>query len=380
MISFELTDGQKDLREKYHQLAASRLRPLVLALDQRGPGPMDGDLMKILADERLNALLIPKAYGGARVDYVTLAVILEEIAWGSTDLSSVLAANLHAILTVLLGGSEAQKSEFLPAMLSKPGACASLCVTEEKGGSDSASFATTARYENGSFVLNGHKSVVINAGCARYYIVWASLADTSDRSGINAFMVPADAGGITVGAYYNKSSFRGVPTAAVSFEEVRLPESALIGTLGSGYLLLMQMIDVGRALVGANAVGHARAAIEEALAFAKNRRIRKRRIITNQGVGFVLAQLATELEAARFLVWRACDQIESGQDFTAAASMAKLFATELAVKATSEGMLIMGQKSLHGHSLMDKLQRDAQLARIAEGTSHIQRAIIANQL
>lgn len=380
MISFELTDEQKHSRETFHRLAASRLRPLALPLDKRGAGPIDDDLKSILAEQHLNALLIPREYGGSQVDFMTMAIILEEIAWGSTDLASIFAANLHAILTVLIGGSEGQKAEFLPPMLDASGALASLCVTEEKGGSDSSSFATTARLDGDDFVLNGTKSVVINAGSALYYIVWASMAEANDRSGINAFIVPASAGGIRVGAYYDKSALRGVPTAAVTFDEVRIPRFNLVGTPGSGYLLLMQTIDLGRALVGANAVGHARAAIEEALAFAKSRQIRKRKIITNQGVSFALAQLMTELEAARLLVWRACDLIETGQDFTAAASMAKLFGAELAVRATCEGMLIMGQKSLHGPSLMDKLQRDAQLTRIAEGTSHIQKAIIADQL
>ena len=377
---FELSDEQKNLQQKFHKLAESHLRPLSLEIDQRPPGPIDSHFLRIMEKENFPALLIPEEYGGRPVDCITLAVILEELAWGSIDFVSIINATFHAIMTVLIGGTQEQKSIFLKQLLDSRGSVASFCPTEETGGSDSSSFSTLARKDDGQYILNGTKNPVINAGDCLFYVLWANLEEERDRSGINAFVVPGDAAGIKVGPYHDKSGMRGAPTASVIFDEVAVPRENLVGPLGSGYLLMMQAVDWGRVFVGATCVGIARAALETALDFAKTRYIKGRPIISNQGVSFILSELMTHLEAARLLVWKACGLMQSGLDFTAAASMAKLFASELAVRATSEGMLIMGHKSVERPSLMEKLQRDAQLTRIVEGTSQIQKAIIANQL
>jgi len=376
----ELSEEQQKIQQKFHMIAESQLRPLSLDIDQKTPGPIDTHFLRILEKESFNSLLIPGEYGGNPIDVISLAVIEEELSWGSVDFISIINATFHAIMTILLGASPEQKSEFLPLMLNKAGAVASFCPTEEKGGSDSSFFSTLARLENDRYILNGSKSPVINAGDCLFYVVWANMEDDRGRSGINAFIVPADSEGITVGPYHNKSGNRGMPTAEVKFHETGIPRKNLIGQYGSGYLLMMQVIDWGRAMAGASYVGLARAAIEEALEFAKTRIIKGRPIISNQGISFILSDLVTQLEAARLLVWKACRLIELGLDYTAASSMAKLFASELAVKATNEGMMILGQKSAIRPSLMEKFQRDAQLARIIEGTSLIQKAIIANQL
>ncbi len=379
-MSFELSDEQKSVQQKFHKLAESQLRPLSLEIDQRPPGPIDPHYLRILEKENLPSLIIPEEYGGKQVDWMTLAVIIEELAWGSVDFSSIVNATLHSIMTVLNGGTRDQKSRFLRKVLESRGGVASFCATEDTGGSDSSSFSTLAREENGAYVLNGSKNPVINAGDSLLYVLWANMEYECDRSGINAFVVPGDAEGIKIGPYHDKSGLRGTPTAQVTFDEVTVPKENRIGPLGSGYLLMMQSVDWGRVFVGATCVGIARAAVEKALDFAKTHIIKGRPIINNQGVSFILADLMTRLEAARLLVWKACDLMQAGLDYTAAASMAKLFASELAVRATSEGMLIMGQKGVSRPSLMEKLQRDAQLTRIVEGTSQIQKAIIANQL
>lgn len=380
MISFELSDEQKKLQDKFHKIAGSQLRPLSLDLDQKSPGPIDFRFLRILAKERLNSLIIPEKYGGRPVDAITLAIIQEELAWGSIDFVSIVNSTYHAIMTILIGGSQKQKAEFFPLMLNPQGAVASICVTEDKGGSDSSFFSTVARLENGRYILNGSKNPIINAGDSLFYIVWANIDNEKERSGINAFIVPASSEGITIGPYHDKSGFRSMPTARVSFNDVSISKNNLIGLPGSGYLLLMQVIDWGRALTGGSCTGLARAAVEEALEYAKTRFIKNRPIISNQGVSFILSDLVTQLEAARLLVWKACRLIDLGLDYTAAASMAKLYASELAVRATSEGLLILGQKSCYRSSLMEKLQRDAQLTRIIEGASQIQKAVIANQL
>ena len=380
MISFDLTKRQIHLREKFHIIAKSQLRPLLSELDRIKPNPMDHQLLEIIGKEHLNSLLIPKEYGGQQVDNVTLAIIMEEIAWGSPDLVSIYMANMHAIKTILIGGTKQQKAEILPLLLDSKGCVVSFCPEEGKGGSDSSSYSTTASEKNDVFVLNGTKKPVMNAGNSAFYMLWANMDDNKGRSGINAFIVPCNSAGITCGPYYDKSGYRNKPVASVSFENVRVPKRYLIGSAGSGYLLLMQTLDWSRAFIGASSVGYARAAIEEAIEYARTRIIKNRPIIHYQGVGFVLADLATQLEAARLLVWKACKLIDALQDHTTESSMAKLFASELAVKATSDGMLILGQKCIDPSSLMGKFQREAELMRIFEGTSQIQKTIIMNQL
>lgn len=380
MISFELSERQRGLQQRLNAIGASRLRPTTMELDRAAPGPLDRNFLDILGQEGLISLLIPEEYGGQRVDGITLAVIIEELGWASTDFAAVFQSTLHAAKTILIGGSPEQKETFLPQLLAPEGRVAAFCPTEEQGGSDSSSFATTARLSGDRYILNGEKTPVINAGSALFYIVWANMDTDRGRSGINAFIVPGDTPGVTCGPYYDKSGHRGVPIAKVSFENVDVPKENLIGAPGSGYLLLMQAVDSGRAFVGASCVGLARAALEIALEYAKERKIKNRTVISNQGVSFPLAELMTQLEAARLLVWKACELMDAGLDHSAASAMAKLFASELAVHATSEGMLILGQKSMHRSALMEKFQRDAQLTRIVEGTSHIQKAVIASQL
>ena len=380
MISFDLSEAQKKLQSKFHKIAETKLRPILVPIEQKPPGPIDAGYLKILARENLNALFIPEKYGGKGLDNISVALLLEEIAWGSVDFASIYLANLHAIKTLLIAGSEKQKNKFLPLMMNPEKGIASFCPTEPRGGSDSSFFETTARQEKGFYILNGVKNPVINAGDASFYLVWANMENDQSRSGINIFIVPEGTDGLSYGPYYDKGGYRGVPIRPLILKDVCVSKDSLIGTIGSGYLTLMQVVDWGRAMVGATSVGIARAAIEIAVKHAKQRTIKKRPIISNQGISFLLADLSTQLEAARLLVWKACKLIDTGGDYTSASSMAKLFAAELAVHATSDGLMILGQEGICRFSLMNKLHNDALLTRITEGTSQIQKAIIASQL
>ena len=379
MISFELLPEQKKLQQKLHRQAV-KLHPLSLKVDAAKPGPIDKTYLKIIVEENLNSFIIPEEYGGRSLDRLTLSLVTEEIGYGCAGLASIYAATVHAVSALLIGGSSEQKKDFLPLLLRPSGAVASCCITEEKGGSDTASFKTTARQEGKNYIINGAKIPIINAGSAVFYVVWASSDTGRGRAGINAFIIPEGTDGITVSAYQDKPGLRCAPTATVFFHEVVVPKSNLIGLPGSGYLLLMQTLDWGRAFFGAICVGLARAALEEAISFAKKRVVVNRPIIKNQGISFILAELATEIDAARLLVWRACRLMDLNMDYTRESSMAKLFASEAAARATSEGMLILGQSGYIQPHLMAKYQRDAQGLRILEGTSQIQKMIIASQL
>ena len=380
MISFELTSEQARLQQKFRTLAKEKLQPYSLKSDQKQPGPIDQGLLKIIGDERLNSLIIPREYGGELIDRVSLSLVTEEISYGCAGLASIYAATVHAVSTLLIGGSDEQKESFLPLLLSPGGAVASCVITEDKGGSDLTHFTTTARLEGDHYIINGTKGVIINAGNAAFYIVWANTDSYKGRAAINAFIVPRGVSGLTIGQYEDKPGLRNTPTAKVNLNEVPVPRSNLIGIPGSGYLLLMQTLDLGRAFFGSICVGLARAAIEEAIGFAEKRVILNRPIIKNQGISFLLAELTTELEAARLLVWRACRLMDLGQDYTRESSMAKMYASELAFRASSEGMQIMGQKGYLRPSLMEKFQRDALTLRIVEGTNLIQKMIIASEV
>ncbi|MBW2034851.1 MAG: acyl-CoA dehydrogenase family protein [Deltaproteobacteria bacterium] len=380
MISFELTSEQKDLQLKFRLLARERLRPDSLLLDKNPPGPIDKNLLLFIAEEKLNSFLIPEEYGGHLLDRVTLSLVMEELGYGCAGLASIYGATAHAVSVLMIGGAPEQKGAFLPLLLDPAGEVASYVITEEKGGSDTTSFDTTARLEGDHYVLNGSKGPIINAGNAALTIVWASSDKAKGRAGIDAFIVPRDTPGMSFGPFDDKPGLRCAPTARLFFNDAAVPASNLIGLPGSGYLLIMQTLDIGRAMVGAACVGIARAALEEATDFAKDRVIKNRPIFDNQGIGFMLAELATELDAARLLVWRACRLMDLNEDYTTQSSMANLFASEVAARTTNECIQILGQRGVIHPSFMSKYQRDAQILRVVEGTSQIQKMIIASQL
>ncbi len=380
MISFEPTQKQLTMQAHFQRLALERLQPLSLHIDAAAPGSIDPDYLGIIAEENLNAFLIPEKYGGKPLDRISLALLFEELGAGCAGFAAVYAQTFHSIGALLIGGSEKQKKQFFPLLLPPAGHVAGFCVTEEKSGSNTSSFATVFSRKGKSFLLRGEKNTVINAGQARFYVVWANEKGTCNRAGISTFLIPEKTGGLSFGPYHDKPGFRAAPTATVHLEDACIPEGNMIGPAGSGYLLLMQILDWGRAISGAIAVGLARTAIEEAIRFAKQRVIWKQPIIKNQSIAFCLADLVTQLESTRALVWKACRLIDLGRDHTVASSMAKLSASELAVRATTEGLLILGQSGYRRLSLMDKIHRDALAFRIAEGTSQIQKLIISGQL
>ncbi len=380
MIGFELSVQQKRLEVRFRRLARKRIQPLSLVIDAGKPGPVDPGYLEIIASENLNSFFIPKQYGGRPLDFLTLSLITEEIGYGCAGLASTYAATLHAASALLICGSHDQKATYLPRLLGPEGRIAGCCITEEKGGADTSFFSTTAHPDGDRYIINGAKGPIIGAGTASFYVVWASTDAARGRAGINAFVIPAETPGITIGPYHDKPGLRSAPTATVFFNDVVVPSSNLIGFPCSGYHLLMQTLDWGRAFFGAICVGLARAAHDEAIRFAKERVISHRPIIENQGISFALAEHDAHICAARLLTWRACRMMDLNLHYTKEASMAKLFAAETAAEITSEGMLLLGQRGYTGPTLMAKFQRDANALRILEGTGHIQKMIIASQL
>ncbi len=380
MISFEHSSQQKKLELKFRRLARKSIQPLSLVIDAAKPGPVDPAYLGLIAAENLNAFFIPKEYGGRPLDFLTLSLVTEEIGYGCAGLASIYVATLHAVSALLICGSREQKQTYLPGLLGPEGKVASCCITEEKGGTDTSYFSTTAHRDGDHYVINGEKGPIINAGSAAFYVVWASTDAARGRAGIGTFIIPAGTPGVVVGPYHEKPGLRCAPTATVSFKDAVVPASNLIGLPSSGYHLLMQTLDWGRAFFGAICVGLARAAHDEAIRFARQRVISNRPIIENQGVSFPLAEQATTICAARLLTWRACRMMDLNMHYTKESSMAKLFAAETVAHITNEGMLLLGQRGYSGPTLMAKFQRDAHALRVLEGTGQVQKMIIASQL
>jgi len=379
VIAFELSAEQKMIELRLRCLARE-IRPISLRIDAQPPGPIDPAYLDILSREDLNSFFIPKEYGGRRLDFLTLALVIDELAYGCAGFASIYAATLHAVSPLLIDGSHEQKSAYLPMLLEPGGKVAACCISEAKGGSDTSYFSTTASLEGDHYILSGAKGPVLNAANASFYVVWASTSSTTHRGGINTFIVPAESAGISISEHHDKPGLRCAPTADVLFNNVKVPVSNLIGLPGSGYHLLMQSLDWGRALFSAICVGLARAAFDHTASFAKQRMIRDRAIIHNQGISFSLADHSTNICAARLLVWRACRMMDLDLHYTKEASMAKLFAARTAWETANDGMLILGKQAHTSQNLMAKFQRDAQVLRILEGTDHIQKMIISSQI
>lgn len=379
MINLELTCEQKKLVQITRELVNQDIRPKSLDFDQRGDTQFEWSMVNTLTEEKLICPIIPREYGGLEADYLTTALVLEEIAAGCAGLAAVIIANIHAVSPVIIAGSKQQKETFLPPQTSTTPVLASFAVTEAEAGSDLASISALAQQEEGEYVITGTKDFIFNASVANFFSVFANVNSSLNLSNIRAFIIPASSPGLTIGAVRNKVGLRYANTSEVIFKQVRIPKYNVIGgdRAGSGYLLLTQTLDRGRALVGASAVGLGRAAYEMAMDFAENRRQFGKPLLEHQSIAFTLAEMATKIELARLITWKACWLIDQNQDHTSASSMAKLVASQMAQEVTCMAADILGRNGCLAHNQADKLFRDARILSTVEGTSNIQKAIIA---
>lgn len=380
MIDFELTVEQGLVREKIAKTVREKI-PAAAAAADREPVPRTPPaFLELIRSERLGALFLPPKAGGLGHDYVTVALILEELAAGCPGLAAMVAATLHAVTPVLMAGTPEQQRVFLSRVTESSSGLAAFAVTEPEAGSDVAAIAATVRHGEKGYFLSGAKCSIFNAGLAGFYLVFASLARERGRAGLCAVVVPADAPGLETGPPEDKLGLRNAPTARVTFQDVFVPENHLIGEEGAGYLLLMQTLDRGRAFSSAVAVGTARAALEACLAWCRERRQFGRALIENQAVSFSLAEMATAIQAARLLSWNACRLIDTEGDYSQAAAMAKLFASTTAERVAGEAMDLFGRRAYNKSCQVDKLWRDAKTITTVEGTLNVQRMVIASLL
>lgn len=382
MISLELTKEQKRLVEKARELVQAEIAPRAQEFDARGDDKFDFSLVEVLSDHNLLCPSIPREYGGLGLNQLTTALLIEEISAGCAGVASVVNANLHAASPIILSGSKEQKETFLPLLASSSPALAAFALTEPKAGSDVASITSLAQNAGSDYIISGCKDYVLNASHASFFSVFVSTTPPKKRASLRAFVIPGNAPGMLLGEVRNKVGLRYTNTTELIMEQVKVSESNMVGgdRAGSGYLLLTQTLDRGRALVGAVGVGIARAAYNLALDHARTRIQFGKPIIKNQAISFALAEMATQIELARLMTWKACWLIDRNQDYTTASSMAKLYASEIAQQITSRTIEILGAKGYLSNSPADKYARDARVLATIEGTNNIQKAIIASLL
>ncbi|MFZ5649141.1 MAG: acyl-CoA dehydrogenase family protein [Bacillota bacterium] len=384
MIEFGLDPEQEKLVEEIRELVCGGIAQEALEIDRKGDGSFDFSLASVLADLNLLTPTIPVEYGGRGLDHFTTALVLEEISAGCAGLAAVVTANIHAASPLILGGTAEQKKEFLP-LLARPNVnLAAFALTEAGSGSDMGAMRSQASPPssggNGRWVLNGSKDYIINGGVARFISLFAATDSRNVRGSMMAFIVPSGLPGVSVGTVRNKMGIRYANTVQLVFNNLELGSEYVIGKPGSAYLLLMQTFDRGRSLAGAIGVGIARAAFDCALKYSREREQFGRPVYSNQGVSFTLADLATRIEAARMLVWKACWLIDRDLDYTMASSMAKLAGSRVAVEATSAAMEICGGGGYMAGHPVEKYLRDARVLPLIEGTDNIQKAVIASLL
>jgi len=372
MIDFELSKEQKELQAVARNFAQTEIAPHAAEFDRTGEFPRD--ICQKAWELKLMNNGITKEYGGMGRSAIEEAIIAEEIAAGCSGIGTAMEANGLAEAPLILFGNDYHKRTFLKPMTEKL-SFAAYAVTEPEAGSDVARVKLEARKVGKKWVLNGVKWWITNGGIASWYFV---LART--EKGPTGFVVPADTPGITRGAKEWNMGQRCSNTVRIQFEDVEVPEENLIHEEGDGFKIAMKTFDHTRALVGAAALGVARAAFTHSLNYAKTRKAFDRKIITYQGIGFKLADMAMKIDAARFLVWRAAWLYDNGKPNAKEASMAKAFAADTAMEAATEAVQIFGGYGYTNEMPVEKLMRDAKIYQIYEGTCEIQRTIIVGQL
>jgi acyl-CoA dehydrogenase len=376
-ISFAPSEEQRALRELSREFAEKEIRPVAADYDERSQHPAD-----VIAKAHEVGLMnphIPEEYGGPGLSAFEQILIGEELAWGCSGIATSIVANILGSLPVLLAGSEEQKREWLGPLLAQPLLC-SFALTEPGAGSDVSAIQTTAARDGGDYVLNGSKMFITNAGEAAWFVVFAATDRQAGHRGLSAFVVPADLTGIVVEQHLDKLGQRATDTSALGFQDVRVPAENLLGAEGEGFKTAMRTLDLTRPGTAAGAVGVARAAFEHAVDYSKSRVQFGQPIAMNQGVNFLVADMAAEIEAARLLTWQAAWLIDEGKRATLQSSFAKRFAADTAMKVTTDAVQIFGGYGYTKEYPVEKLMRDAKLFQIYEGTSQIQRLVIAREI
>jgi alkylation response protein AidB-like acyl-CoA dehydrogenase len=377
-MDFDLTPEQRMWQNVVRDFCETELKPHAAEVD--ATGKLNWDSIRKMADVGLLSMAVPEEYGGIDADTLTAVIALEEVgrACGSTALS--LAAH-HGLgcAPIRRWGTGEQQAKWFPSLISGE-KLGSLALTEPSAGSDLLNVQTSARLDGDEWVIDGAKAWITNAGIAPVITVLLRTGNKSSSHDFSMILVPTDSPGLSIGTPEKKMGLRGSPTYMLSFDNVRVPADALLGEQGEGFYQTMQTLDSGRIGIGAISIGLAQAAFEEGVAYAKQRRAFGKPIAEHQAIQWMIADAAMEIDAARLLVYRAAWLKDQGRDFSKAAAMGKLMASEVAEKTARNAIQIHGSYGYSSEYPVERIYRDQRLMTIGEGTSEIQRIVIARRV
>jgi len=378
-VSFALTEEQKELRRLARTFAEREIRPHEAECDAEMRHP--ADLIAHAHSLGLMNLNVPEEYGGAGLGAFDGLLVGEELYWGCSGIGTSITANGLGAGPVLLFGSAEQKARWLPPLIEKPILC-SFALSEPGAGSDVAALRSTAVRDGDEYVLNGSKTFITNAGHAEWAVVFAKTDPAAGRRGMSAFVVEMSSSGVVIEKHLEKMGQRATDTSAFALHDVRVPAENRLGEEGDGFKIAMATLDFTRPGTAIGAVGVAQAAYEHALEYAKERVTFDLPIAMHQAVGFMVADMATEIQASRLLCWQAAWMLDQGmgREATLYSSFAKRFAADTAMKVTTDAVQVFGGYGYMKEYPVEKLMRDAKLFQIYEGTSQIQRLVIAKEI
>ncbi len=377
MLGFQPTEEQVALIEMASRFTRERIIPVAAECDRKAEFPKD--VFKAGWELGLVNPTVPPEYGGAGLGELDNALIAEQLAYGCTGIQTSMLANTLALTPVLLAGNEAQKKKYLGMLTSEP-AFASYCTTEPTGGSDVAGLRTKYTKHGDDYVLNGEKCWITNATFASFYVVFATSNPDTRHKGIAAFIVDRDTPGLKVGKHEDKLGQRASDTAAVHFEDVKVPKENLLAPDGAGFKLAMETFNQTRPDIGAMATGLSQRCLDESLAYAKERKTFGQPIIEHQMVQAMIADMAIHTEATRLLYQKAAWNLDTGVRDPIVSSYAKAFGADRAMQTALDAVQVFGGNGYVKDYPVEKLMRDAKVLQIYEGTSQIQRMVIARSL
>jgi len=373
-----LTEEQDLARKTAHDFAAEKVLPRAAEIDEQAKIPRE--LIAEMGALGFMGAYVPEQYGGAGLDVLSYTLIVEEINRACASTGVALCSHVSlAVDPILHHGSDEQKARYLPALASGE-RIGCFALSEPASGSDAAAMRTGATRQGDSWILNGTKNFITNGSIADVAIVFAQTDPTERHKGIAAFIVETKTPGFSVGKLEKKLGIRGSDTAQLVFQDCRVPAANLLGEVGEGLRIALSTLDGGRISIAAQAVGIARACLEDSLAYAKQREAFGKRIADFQAIQWMLADMATEIDAARLLTWRAAAAKDAGEDHILAAAEAKLFASDVAVRAARDCVQIFGGYGYLKDFPAERHYRDAKITEIYEGTSEIMKLVIAEEI
>lgn len=376
----DMESKREELKERAREVATELVGPRAADIDVQGDIPTD--LIEVFAEEGFLSLMLPDQYGGMNGSITCLCTVVEEIARVCGSSSLLILCHAVGTMPIMVGGNIGQKRRYYEA-ISKEAKLMGIGLTEPDSGSDAASIRTKATLEGDYYILNGRKCFITNGGIADFYSIFATTDPQQRMGGITAFVVEKEAEGFSIGKKENKMGMRGSSTTELILEDAKVPKGNLLGFEGRGWRIAMRTLNMSRPGIGAQAVGIAQGALDCTLSFARERIRFERPFTRYQGIQFMIADMDTQIEAARALVYKTASMFDRGVKGVSVekfSSMAKYFASDVAMKVTTEAVQIMEEHGLTRDSPVERMMRDAKVTQIYEGTNQVQRLVVAHAI